>query len=332
MMRQSSTLRTAADRVMQSMLIATLSVLLPLGASAAPTQPPEALRVLISGTAHEALFAVAFSGSKGIAVGSAGAILASSDSGKTWKHEATDAAAVTLLGVDISGEHAIAVGQQGLILRREGGKWIKSNSGSEGRLFAVSVNSKGQALAVGAFGVVLKSDDSGASWQSVPPTWTTYSDVGVDPHLYAAQVDEAGALTLAGEFGLILHSTDGGKHWAPEHKGDASIFALQLREDGVGYAVGQSGLVLRTADHGVTWTTLTSGSTAILLGVDALPNGHVVASGMHDMIESKDDGKTWTHVISPDASTSWYEGVGTATESGSFIAVGHSGRIVDVGG
>jgi len=200
------------------------------------------------------------------------------------------------------------------------------------RLFAVSVNSKGQALAVGAFGVVLKSDDSGASWQSVPPTWTTYSDVGVDPHLYAAQVDEAGALTLAGEFGLILHSTDGGKHWAPEHKGDASIFALQLREDGVGYAVGQSGLVLRTADHGVTWTTLTSGSTAILLGVDALPNGHVVASGMHDMIESKDDGKTWTHVISPDASTSWYEGVGTTTESGSFIAVGHSGRIVDVGG
>jgi len=52
---------------------------------------------------------------------------------------------------------------------------------------------------------------------------------------------------------------------------------------------------------------------------------------MRDMLESKDDGESWSHIASGEATTSWYQGVGKAVGSTSIFAVGHSGQIVRVG-
>jgi hypothetical protein len=309
-------------------LLATALCLLPSVSDAEQKIPFQAV---VSGGAHEALFDIAFSGASGIAVGTSGTVLSSKDSGKSWKREDMKENSVSLLGVAINGEHAIAVGQQGLILRRDGDRWLKSESGVDKRLFAVGLNSRNRALAVGAFGTALMSDDGGATWRSVAPTWTTYASQGEDPHIYVADVDEPGTLTMGGEFGLILRSSDAGKTWVALHSGDASIFAMTFRDDGIGYAVGQSGTVLRSADRGATWATLESGSKAILLGVAALPNGRVIASGMHDMIESKNDGKTWDHIGNEDVNTSWYLGVSYAAMPETIMAAGQSGRIIDVG-
>jgi photosystem II stability/assembly factor-like uncharacterized protein len=144
-------------------------------------------------------------------------------------------------------------------------------------------------------------------------------------------VDSHGVITAVGEFGLILRTVDAGKTWQTLHKGDASLFALQLRADGVGYAVGQDGAVLRTADGGSTWTPMTVNSSSILLGVNSGTDGRVVVTGIHDMLVSDDDGKSWRHVIDPEVATSWYQGIARAETASPVFAVGHGGQIIRVG-
>lgn len=293
-------------------------------AAAAMTMEP-----VVSGKAHDALFSVAFSQSQGIAVGAAGAILDTADGGKTWKPVAPSPTQLSLLGVDVQGSDALAVGQMGLILKRDANKaWKTIASGTEERLFSVSMNTRGVAAIVGSFGTVLKSKDGGATWAAVAPDWTAYTEDGAQPHLYAVQVDASGAVIIAGEFGLILRLPAGQTAWQLLHKGDASIFALDIRDDGIGYAVGQSGAALRTADGGSTWSALTTGSDAILLGVRSAADGSVIASGMRDMVSSRDDGRSWTHITAGDAQSAWYAGIGSPAGGGALLAVGHTGRIV----
>ena len=294
-------------------------------ASAAPTVTP-----LVSGTAHQALFAVSSHGDAAIAVGAAGAILESGDAGKSWKAVTPAPTPLSLLGVSVQQGHAIAVGQSGTVLVMDDtGKWVKSTSGTDNRLFAVSVNSAGRAVAVGAFGTALKSEDGGATWVSIAPDWTSYTKDGEQPHLYDVNVDEKGVVTMAGEFGLIVRSADGGKTWKTLHQGDASLFALDLPSEGPAYAAGQNGALLRSADHGATWSDVNSGSTAILLGVHSA-SGKVVVTGLHDMLLSADDGQSWKHLGNEEINTTWYQGVTGAGASQNVLVVGHSGQIIQI--
>jgi len=306
-----------------------------LAAACATTAGAQAITPLVTGTAHQALFAVALDGGQGLAVGAGGQVLATRDGGQSWKPAGQVPTDKALLGVAVNGERAIAVGQSGLILLRDAtGAWKTAASGTEERLFAVDFNSGGIAAAVGAFGKILRSSDGGANWSSVAPAWADggYTEQGLEPHLYAVDVAADGTITCAGEFGLVLRSTDAGATWRVLHKGEASLFALDLRDDGVGYAVGQGGTILRTTDAGATWANVTSGSEANLLGVHSSPDGRVVVTAMRDMLAS-DDGQTWRRIAGGDFGSAWYSGVVTTGSGASAAAlvVGHSGRIVRIG-
>ncbi len=291
--------------------------------SASPLQP------VLTGTVHQALFAIAFDGDLGVAVGAGGEVQESTDRGATWNPVEPAPADLALLGVGVSGQRALAVGQSGLMLSRSAdGQWSKVDSGAKSRLFSVRLNSKGMAVAVGAFGTVLVSEDGGQNWRALTLDWTIYAADGMEPHLYAAALNEDGAITIAGEFGLILRSNDAGASWQVLHKGDASLFGMQLREDGIGYAVGQSGAILRTDDNGANWTTLDSGTEALLLSVNAESSGRVVVTAMRDMIYSADHGASWKHVPAPEISDAWYSGIAQANKDAAVLAVGQAGQIV----
>lgn len=285
---------------------------------------------LVQGTAHQALFGVAFDGDHGLAVGAMGEMLETADSGASWKTVEQRLTPLALLGASIRGTHRLAVGQQGTILRREGDEaWqLVPSGGSDARLLAVSVNAQGRAVAVGSFGTILVSDDAGKTWKASTLDWTQYLDEPVEPHLNDVIVGDSGVITIVGEYGLILRSGDGGQKWTSLNRGAvASLFDLELRADGVGYAVGQDGTVLTTANGGTSWTPLVSGTRTPLLSVWSSADGRIVIAGMREMIESTDAGRSWTTRTDQDFATAWYSGM-AAPASGGLIVVGHAGRIV----
>lgn len=290
------------------------------------------LHALVEGRPHDALFAIDFDHARGLAVGAAGQVVTSDDGGRSWRSERIDTRGLSLLGVDTQRGVELAVGQQGVIYRRSAnGPWLQVQSGTEQRLFSVAQGPEGLALAVGAFGALLRSVDGGQSWVPVTIDWQTLLDEMVEPHLYDVTVAPDGAVFAVGEFGLVLRSADGGQTWTAVRRDEATLFAIELRSDGVGYAVGQSGTVLRSADGGLTWTALAVDTGELLLGVATDTRGETVIAGMREVLRSRDDGNTWKRVSDGELGPAWYAGVATPGERSRARAVGQAGRLVRVG-
>lgn len=316
-----------------------------LVAKSVPGHSAQAPTEVVSGVPHQSLFGVAFDEDKGVAVGAAGQIMSTSDAGKSWAAEVSPNR-LALLGVAVRGERRIAVGQMGQILLKEGeGSWQIIDGGTQERLMAVSLNTTGEAVIVGSFGLILTSPDGGRTWVKGSPDWSRYfaadaAELGDDfkPHLYAVTISGDRVITVVGELGLVLRSYDSGCNWTVLHRGDrpggtgrASLFAMDLRGDGSAYVVGQGGLVLSTDDGGANWTQVDIGSAAHLLGVATSPGGHVVVTAMRELITSRDGGAHWQGQDALDIKTGWYNAAVRQGGTGAVFAVGHSGRIIRFG-
>lgn len=307
----------------------------------APATSGGLLKTLISGIPHSALFGLSLDGGSGVAVGAGGSIFESADGGVTWKGVEKAPTLLALLAVAKRGPHTIAVGQSGVVVLREGNAWKTSDSGVPSRLLSVDVNTSGLAFAGGEFGTLLKSTDAGKSWTSSAPDWasmasTEHFGTG-EPMIYTVVVEESGQITIAGEFGVMLRSNDAGATWRvlrPINPQSATIHAMTLAPKGQGnsYAVGQSGELLISADEGETWLKCDTGTDLNFLGIAASPSGQVVATGMRVMYRSENFGMTWTKVEEDDTKTDWYQAVKTDAGSGRILAVGHAGKIIQIGG
>lgn len=304
--------------------------------------PTQIIKTLQAGTPHAAFFGVSFDGGKGVAVGAGGAIYESADAGATWKRVPQEKKGLALLAVDKRGPYAVAVGQMGLVKIEESpGKWVKVDLGAASRLFSVSVNTGGLAVAVGEFGAVYKSADGGRTWASAAPDWSALavanSSGTSEPNMYSAHVSESGAITIAGEYGVILRSTNAGASWTvlrPMAVKAPTLFAMHIPADGRGnsYAVGQRGELLISGDDGVRWSQCSMPTQSNFLGVAAASGGQVVITGMRVMMRSGNGGMTWDPVEEGDTTTDWYQAVRVEPGSDRIVAVGHAGKIIQIGG
>jgi photosystem II stability/assembly factor-like uncharacterized protein len=269
-----------------------------------------------------------------VAVGAHGLIYRSDDGGTRWLRSPQPRTNIALLGVAMRDGRCIAVGQQGAVLTSADClQWSFIAPITQARLTAVSMNRRGQAYAVGAFGTLLKSDDAGLHWQAVPIDWTRVGPFDAEPHLYGVHVADDGGVTVVGEFELILRSADGGGTWKLAHRGERSLFGLRLLEGGRGYAVGQSGALLTTVDGGERWRALDSGTQSILTGVDADTDGRVVVSGVNVVALSRDGGARWQPVPSRLAARGWQQAVARVADGVGrprFLTAGGGGTILQI--
>jgi photosystem II stability/assembly factor-like uncharacterized protein len=315
---------------------AVLSVGIMSNASAAK----QIITTVATGIPHAAFFGIDLENGEGVAVGAGGAISESKDGGKTWKAVPESPTTLALLSVAKRGPHTIAVGQSGAVAIVQDGKWQSIDAGTKARLLSVDVNSSGLAIVGGQFGTVLKSADGGKTWAPSAPDWSLLAleeHFGTgEPTIYAVNVTESGQITITGEFGVMMRSDDGGANWRVVRAIDPqapTLHAMHLVEAGKGnsYAVGQSGALLISADGGETWTQCDVTTKLNFLGVAASSTGQVVVTGMRVMYRSENNGMSWVRVDEGDTITDWYQAVRTDEGSGRILAVGHSGKIIQIG-
>mgnify|MGYP001228402553 CR=1 FL=1 len=221
-----------------------LACLLPAFAQAATDDP--ALRY--QGTPHDALFDIAFDGSYGLAVGSGGTVLESTDGGRSWAAGLRPDTELALLGVAVEGERRFLVSQSGKIFRYDGAGWSEVETDTDARLFQVALGARGLVVSIGGFGtiLVLQSSDRGATWSVVRQ--------GVES-IFDFTLNEKGGGIAVGQNGLVLGTSDGGRTWKElTALGETNL--LGVWQSGTrAFAVGIRG-AYASHDSGKTWKSV----------------------------------------------------------------------------
>jgi photosystem II stability/assembly factor-like uncharacterized protein len=118
-----------------------------------------------------------------------------------------------------------------------------------------------RAVAVGSAGLVVVSDDGGASWAPI--------DVPTVRDLYAARISSDGSEIIAvGDAGVVVTIDASGVSATEQLDAALALRGLHMHAAGSGHAVGDAGIVLFTADVGRSWTAIETGTDVILRGVD----------------------------------------------------------------
>jgi photosystem II stability/assembly factor-like uncharacterized protein len=193
-------------------------------------------------------------------------------------------------------------------------RWTPTPTGVAARLRGISAVSDRVVWASGSAGTVIRTDNGGASWQtlSVPDgQQLDFRDIDA--------VDDRTAYVLSigsGDASRIYKTTDAGKTWVLQFRNDdAKAFydAMAFRDARHGYALSDSVdgrlVILKTANGGATWRRLTGGLPPALDGEGAYAASGTnlavrdrmvwLATSAARVIRSTDDGRTWTAAATP---------------------------------
>ncbi len=154
---------------------------------------------------------------------------------------------------------AVAVGAQGTILSTiDSIHWTHRHSGVHTNLYGIT-----------------------RSWSAPPGTSSSHSA----PPLWVA----------VGAHGTILHSKDGITWWSDQSPTRNKLLAVAT-DSSSWIAVGSDGTVLDSS-NGLTWTVQPSGTNETLRSVSQSTNSgnQWVVGGDHVILDSQDNGRTWTH-------------------------------------
>ncbi len=244
-----------------------------------------------------------------VAVGERGHIITSVD-GESWQQSQTPTRS-TLTTVSAQGANIWAAGHDGVILHSaDSGKTWQSQrvqpwsadsqeiTNGSAILDTLFVDEK-TGYAVGAYSLLLKTQDGGASWQAlsvsaphaesaqaVASNSGVFSDSDLalaaesDPHLNAITRTESGQLIVMGERGAGFRSNDDGASWQKIRLpyGGSMFGVISLGGEKI-LAFGLRGNVFESADAGSSWTKVNSGTDISLQGGTHADDGSVVLVG-----------------------------------------------------
>ena len=206
------------------------------------------------------------------------------------------------------------VGYPGTLLRSNdgGASFTRVELPVDEALFSIDFNTSGLGAIVGRSGMLLLSEDHGATWSG----GIAQAEAGTVAHLFGVEVLENGSLVAVGDFGTVLISQDRGHTWhkkelvvpseseafgaiggsaEQENAGEeARLVAVSFSDDKHGFIAGEFGWVLATEDGGATWKRQASKTDKLLFSIHAQSPRDAIAVGSEGIIiETHDGGQTW---------------------------------------
>lgn len=169
---------------------------------------------------------------------------------------------------------------------------VPNSNGMPEPIWDVHFANKNIGIAVAEFGVVLRTLDGGATWESL-------KNRPVAARLQGVHMKSVGEAWVVGDKSTILHTKDAGETWDVVSNAK-ELRAVHFHNDSLGWAVGLSGSVIHTNDGGESWTTQNSGDVFELFGVGFVNDkkGYIVGSNAA-LLETIDGGITWNSVSDP---------------------------------
>ena len=174
----------------------------------------------------------------GFIVGDRGTIIASSDSGASWRDQKSGTTS-QLFHLAFKGSRGWAVGTDGTILHTDnsGATWFTQYSGVHEDLNRVFVVTDKVALVTGDKGVLLRTDSWGTNWERIPLEHR-------EPLFGLSFVDKKTGWVV-GYRGRIIRTYDGGHNWVEQESGTkVDLFSVSFHKNR-GYAIGRDGVILR---------------------------------------------------------------------------------------
>lgn len=234
----------------------------------------------------------------------------------------------------------------------------------EKALFLDAARAGERIVAVGERGIILYSDDEGASWQqaAVPAqvtltaitftgtgqgwavghdatilhskdrgaTWTfKQSDPDLEAPLLDVTFDDPQRGFAVGARGTLYTTRDGGGSWQHNvvygpDEFDGHLFGI-ARSGEQHFLASEAGVIQRSADGGESWEILESGYDGSMFGVLALPGGRLLAYAMlGNVFYSDDGGATWQRAQSGMEQSFM---TGLVTSDGSVVLAGLDGAV-----
>jgi photosystem II stability/assembly factor-like uncharacterized protein len=298
----------------------------PAGAQALPAALDQPA-LLSPRASHALLLGLAMAGKRLVAVGERGVVLLSDDGGRQWRQARLVPASVTLTAVRFaSATSGWAVGHLGVILHSlDGGEtWQRQMDGvraaalmraaadrlpaGEDRAAAVDnadqlvrdgadkpfldVMAEGdRILAVGAYGLAVRSEDGGHTWAA--------ADDLADPkalHVYAL-CRSADSLIAAGEQGYLAMGRQGEPLHVVRTPHDGTFFGVAALPTGSIVAFGLGGALVRSDDGGARWALEPTGLSGAITRALVLRDGRVLlASGNGELAVGDGAGRTFRSV------------------------------------
>lgn len=299
--------------------------------------------------------AMSFPDSKhGFAVGELGVILATDDTGDSWRpvlpwyppyladlqsnmlsnalRDVSFASASEgwAVGDPVKSASGMVTADAVILHTRDSGlNWELQASGTRASLRGVGFSSPIKGWAVG-MGVVLRTVNGGQSWVQQPSLTASLVAVAVvsDTEAWACEM-----------FGTLYHTVDSGQTWTGRGTGLGTLWGMRFTADRRHGIVSGTTLVpdpmfgsqakvafAITHDGGATWSTVVTGIDAFSLNAVFAPDGMNGISGNIDgkVLRTRDGGKTWTLDTQPSLET-FYDAVAV---DGSFLLSTHFGGIL----
>lgn len=260
-------------------------------------------------------------GDRLIAVGVRGHIVVSDDAGASWRQITEVPTRATLTAVATRGDRAWAVGHDSVILasddRGESWRLEYADIEAEQPLMDVWFADDGTGLAIGAYGLLMDSQDWGRNWRVRnmvdhvggvlepsaqgepqeqagddegdkqeqgqfldPDEMAQYEDTGIDYHLHDLYRYPDGTIVIAAEAGRGYVSDDGGEAWQMfSFPYEGTMFGIGRSRDGCSVAFGLRGHAFETCDDARSWIALETGVEATLFGIERLGDGTLLLVG-----------------------------------------------------